>query len=202
MYFPYFNYDYGYGYNYGAQQSNPLMGILIAGAIGTILGLAIFFFVLPKKNEKKYTGFRKKIFDFFNFNKFYLEDIVKLIYVMSALAVTAIGIYLLFSSFVSGILVLVIGNIALRLSCELITMFAILCKKTVSVDRKMDKVSKFYEKFEEDEEVEEAEDVIEINCDGNCEACEAKVDEINFNCDFVKEEEEAKKEKSEETKDL
>ena len=66
-------------------------------------------------------------------------------YIVTAVIITVMGIAAMFSvEFFSGLLTVVIGNVALRVAYELIMMFIILCKKTVSIDKKLDKIAKFY----------------------------------------------------------
>lgn len=176
--------SYGYYYGYFNQATIFIIVILVA----IILGAVFYFTFLNKKNEGKFTGTKEKIYNFFNFNRFYVEDILKLLYVISAAVVTAVGIVQLFSG-ISGILVIIIGNVALRISYELIMMFIILCRKTVSVDKKLDKITDFYgDDFDEGEyccEKDECADCAEDDCadceEGGCESCcqEGGKDEIN-----------------------
>ena len=69
------------------------------------------------------------------------EEVMKLLYLVSAVVITVIGIGTLFETFIGGLLVIVVGNIALRVGYELMMMFIILCRKTVSIDRKLEKMT-------------------------------------------------------------
>ena len=66
---------------------------------------------------------------------------MKLLYLVSAVVITVIGIGTLFETFIGGLVVIVVGNIALRVGYELMMMFIILCRKTVSIDRKLEKMT-------------------------------------------------------------
>lgn len=167
-------YVYNYSYSYGMGQAT---GLIIALLVAIILAIVLNFTFLSKKNEGKYTGALGKIYNFLCFNKFYAESILKLVYIVTAVIITVMGIAAMFSvEFFSGLLTVVIGNMALRVAYELIMMFIILCKKTVSIDKKLDKVAKFYgDDFDVEEEFEQVQP-----CSGGCASCEGCTDE---NCD-------------------
>ncbi len=169
---------YPYYYYYDLFAAMPI-AILVA----VILGVVLYFTFLKKENEGKFTGWKNVVYDFFNFNKFYTEEIMKFVYVMLTAAFVVIGVFMLFIDFATGLILLVLGNVALRVSYELIMMFVILCRKTVSIDRKLDKVVAFYgDDFDEgdcggecgscDAECEDREEeVIEFSCGGDCSGC-------------------------------
>lgn len=158
-------------YYYGSAVTMMPIAVLVA----IILGIVLYFTFLRKENEGKYTGWKETVYNFFNFNKFYTEEIMKLLYVMLTAAFTVIGIFMLFINLTTGLILLVVGNVALRVSYEMIMMFVILCRKTVSMDKKMDKVVAFYgDDFDDGkcEEVEEEEDdTLEFSCGGDCGGC-------------------------------
>lgn len=70
-------------------------------------------------------------------------------------------------SFIAGVCAIVIGNVALRISMELLLMFVILCKNTVSMDRRLSKIEAFYEDRCGEDRGE---------CSGSCEADEAETE--------------------------
>lgn len=150
---------YSYYYYYNLLSAMP---IVVLAAV--ILAIVMYFTFLRKENEGKYTGWKKTVYDFFNFNRFYTEDIMKLLYVLLTVAFTVIGIFMLFVEFATGLILLIVGNIALRVAYELVMMFVILCRKTVSIDKKMDRVVAFYcDDFDEGEcESERG------SCDADC----------------------------------
>lgn len=134
-------YSQSYSIYYGGQVTFLVVAVLAA----IILGVVLYFTFLSKKNEGKYKGVTEKIYNFFSFNKFYTEEIMKLLYIVMAAVLVVVGVVMLFTySLVGGLLILVLGNILLRICYELIMMFIILCRKTVSVDKKLDKITDFY----------------------------------------------------------
>lgn len=169
------NYPYSYYYDYSG-----IAGAVIAILVAIILGVVLYFTFLNKKNEGKYTGALGKIYNFLNFNKFYAEDILKLLYIISAAVLTVASIIFMFLGtklFVASLLLLVLGNVALRVGYELVMMFIILCRKTVSVDRRLEKIEKFYgDDFDQGESAEEfcAEDSCpESGCGADPQSCES-----------------------------
>lgn len=148
---------YSYYYYYDLLTAMP-----IAVLTAAILAIVMYFTFLRKENEGKYTGWKKTVYDFFNFNRFYTEDIMKLLYVLLTAAFTVIGIFMLFVEFATGLILIIVGNLALRIAYELVMMFVILCRKTVSIDKKMDRVVAFY-----------GDDFDEGECEGECGSCDA-----------------------------
>ena len=133
---------YPYSYSYEYYYTGRFTFLVIAILAAVILSIVLYFTFLNKKNERKYKGFTGKIYNFFNFNKFYAEEILKLVYIISAAVLTVVSIVGIFSTaFLASLLILILGNIALRVTYELIMMFIILCRKTVSVDKKLDKIA-------------------------------------------------------------
>ena len=171
-------YSQSYSIYYGGQVTFLVVAVLAA----IILGVVLYFTFLSKKNEGKYKGVTEKIYNFFSFNKFYTE-IMKLLYIVMAAVLVVVGVVMLFTySLVGGLLILVLGNILLRICYELIMMFIILCRKTVSVDKKLDKITDFYsDDFGyEDFSAVEAEDSQACDnfgsCEEACDGCESACD--------------------------
>lgn len=136
-------YDYYTTPVYGFVNHALILGIAALAAV--IAGIVLALTFLRKKNEGRYTGFMAKLYNALTFNRFYAENIIKFVYIIAACTVTVMGIVLICcGSFGGGLIMLVGANIALRLSAELVLMFIILCKKTVSMDRRLSKIENFY----------------------------------------------------------
>ncbi len=171
---PYYNYDFNYGspstfIGYGA-------GMVIAIITAIILATVLYFTFLSKKNEGKFTGAKEKLYNFLTFNRFYLEEILKFLYVVVATVLTVVGIALiLMGRGLVGILVATVGNVMVRITYELLMMFIVLCKKAVSIERKLNKISDFYgDDFGEDFEEKpfDIDDEPGDNVAGGCETCQ------------------------------
>ena len=142
-------YDY---YGYYETPATRLMngGIFLIGAaiLAMIVGVVLFVTFMSKKHEGKLQGFLEKVYNFLNFNRFYAENLVRLLYVIAVCVLVLVGIALMLlgldahasAIFWMGAWLLVLGNLAARICCELVMMFIILCRKTVSVDRRLSKI--------------------------------------------------------------
>ena len=137
------------GYYYGTPMLNYVNDVLVLGiaaVAAAVLGVVLFFTFFRKKNEGKFTGWKGKLYHFMNFNRFYAEDILRFVYIVAACVATVVGIVtIILGSFLVGITELIGLNLLLRIGFELIMMFIILCRKTVSMDRKLDRISKYYD---------------------------------------------------------
>ena len=139
------------GYYYG--YSTPMMNYLdyglvtaIVAVVAALIGVILYFTLFSKKNEDRFTGFKGKLYNLMTFNRFYAEDILKFLYVIATCMVTACGIAIIvMGSFLSGITLLVLANIALRVVFELLMMFIMLCRKTVAMDRKLGRIADYYD---------------------------------------------------------
>jgi hypothetical protein len=179
MYYPSYNYYYGFG--------AACVAITVAIIAAIIVGCVLYVLFVRGDRNEKLTGNKAKFYNFLNFNKFYAEEIFKFFYIVSAAIFTFVGIVMLFVNFASGIILLVIGNIALRVSYELLMMFIILCRRTASVDKRLERILEFY-----------ADDFDEVIEDDGC-CCEDVCDEVVE--DFEAEEELAEEAAYEEEKE-
>ncbi|MGN0713733.1 MAG: hypothetical protein ACI4LJ_08105 [Anaerovoracaceae bacterium] len=167
---------------YSYYYQTPIMnyvnhGVIlgIAVVLSALLGIVLFFTFFRKKNEGKYTGVKGKLYHFMNFNRFYAEEILRFLYIVAAICTTVCGIVsIILGSFLMGICQLIVLNVVLRIVFELLMMFIMLCRKTVSVDRRLSQIEKYYDDgydayCEEEEE--------EGCCSGACESCEEYCEE-------------------------
>ena len=133
---------YGYGNGYGSLNGLAMMGgssevwsivSLILAIIGAIL--AYFLFVKP---EKKYPSkFVNWLRSFLNFNEMLIEPILKVTYMFFALFITLGSFSLISFSFVSFLLVLVLGNLLTRVVYEARMMMVGIWKNTKEINKKM-----------------------------------------------------------------
>ena len=190
--------NYGY-YNYYnsplLNYTNVFAALGVAAVLAVILGIVLFFTFLKKNNEGKFSGVKGKIYNALTFNRFYAENIIKFLYVIAACVITAVGIvYIVLGTFISGICIIMIGNVVLRVSVELLLMFIILCRKTVSVDRRLSKIEAFYgDQYGED--WGDCSGDCQEDCQGDCSGCA----EANECCAECGETEAAEPETAEET---
>ena len=126
------------------------MGIaLILGVVGGIaLTVWLYRAVLPAAKDG---SFEKPVYqllhDYFHFKKLYLEDVLRALFVLGTAMCVGVGAFLLLgytgygyykvSTFLPGLMTLVLGPVALRLTYEGIMMFLLLVKNTIEINNKL-----------------------------------------------------------------
>ena len=148
------------GYGSSRSSMNSLLGssasagnsvwIIISAVVAVIGGIVLYFTFLAKKNEGKYTGFLGWMYDFLTFKKMVIENILKIIYLIAASFITLASFAVISSSFLSFILVLVLGNLIVRITYELFLVVLIICRNTTDISKKLDK-KEIVEKKEENQ---------------------------------------------------
>ena len=160
MYFDQFGYDPFQGaQDYYAQTYAALywtVGLVIAACL---IGVILYFTFLRRSNEGKFKGFWGRVYNYFALNRFYSEKILKLFGIVTFLILTFLGIYnICTGSLITGLLLLIPGNLCARLCYELTMMFIILVRKTVTVDKRLSGIEKFYSDDMKDWEAEKPEE--------------------------------------------
>jgi hypothetical protein len=126
---------------------------IILGSIATIvLTVLLYVKVLPRK----YNGtFKKNFFqflhDYFHFKRLYIEEVLKFFFVLLTVACEAIGVFMLISSesyvgyyysysqsyFLPGLILMIAGPIALRLTYEFAMMMILLVNNVSEINSKL-----------------------------------------------------------------
>lgn len=140
-----------YGNNYYGGSSSFLdsMGALMVGMIVCLIlavigGIVLHFVFLSKKNENKFTGFVGWLYDFLSFKKLLLETVLKIIYLIAAVFITLFSLVTLFAgpgnfgaNFLSFLLTLSLGNVAIRIAYEFMLLLILICKNTSDISKKL-----------------------------------------------------------------
>ena len=113
--------------------------IIISAVIAVIGGIVLYFTFLSKKNEGKYTGFLGWMYDFLTFKKMVIENILKILYIVIASFITLSSFAVISRSFLSFVLVLVVGNLITRIMYELFLVVLVICRNTTDISKKLDK---------------------------------------------------------------
>ena len=203
----------------GFYYSSPIMTYVnysitvgIAAAIAAVLGVVLFFTFFRRKNEGRFFGVKGKIYNFMNLNRFYAEDLLRLVYIVATCVVTVTGIVsIVMGSFIIGIVELIAVNLILRIGFELVMMFIMLCRKSADIDRKLTRIAEnsedvyyeescggdcgscgedcegmdFWDGFDHDLE-DDDEEVLNVNCSGYCESCGEDCSLRNLEIDLTK----------------
>lgn len=131
--------NYGYDTNYlNSTTSNVAdfaIWTIVALVIAIIGGITLYFVFL--KNNKKYDGFVKKLHEFFNFKTLLVEEIFKITYLCGAIFITLYSFGLIKYSFVAFLLMLIVGNLVLRVCYELSILLIKICQNTSEINKKL-----------------------------------------------------------------
>ena len=133
-------YDYElYGSRISALGTLGIIAILLA-IIATVLA---FIFIVPAKRREKMGKFGKFLHDVCNFKFLIVEKILQALYIFFTALVILVGFFMLFCSDWSGwmggkgILLMILGPIAVRLSYELVMMAVLAVKNIIAINSKL-----------------------------------------------------------------
>lgn len=120
--------------------------LIVSAVLAIVGGIAAYVFFISKKNKGEYIGFVAWLHDFLNFKKFFVEVILKVMYIVTAIYITLGSFSFISSSVASFFLVLIVGNIIARIGYELILMTLTLVRNTTEINAKLGLVKKEPEK--------------------------------------------------------
>lgn len=130
----------------------PIVVAIVLGVIAAIAAMVLLYWkVLPRKyNGKLENKFLQGMHDYFHFKKLYIEDIMKFLFTLATVLCVGIGFFMLFSvtrgfytthsNFLTGLLLMVLGPVVLRLSYEMVMMTILAVRNVIDINNKMDKV--------------------------------------------------------------
>ncbi len=110
--------------------------------------VVLYFTFLNPKNEKNYTGFTKKLYDFLSFKVMTLETILKICYLFLAIYVTLSSFSYISTSFILFLCVLFFGNVIARLIFEGALLILMIHRRLTEIYNKMPNSKKEKEKEE------------------------------------------------------
>ena len=111
------NYDYGIN-AISASSSSSTSGSLIAIIVAIAASIVIYFVFMDKKEESKYTGFVKNLYDFLHFKINFIEAFLKIAYLTTTLYVTITSFSLIKVDVALFFMTLILGNIIIRILYE------------------------------------------------------------------------------------
>lgn len=128
------------------NQGTMLIIALVLALAATVLA---FIFIVPEKKRPQLGAFGKFLHDTCNFKYLMVEKILQALYIFTTVAVIVFGVLMLFRTEYNywtgervwmggiGLLVIVLGPIAVRLSYELMMMAILLVKNVIAINRKL-----------------------------------------------------------------
>ena len=132
--------SYYLGQDYASNLFMRNMGAQVWTIVSLILALigcfAIYFLFVIKK-DKPDQDFLVWIKDFLSFKKMLIEQILKISYLFFAIFITLGSFSLIGYSFIAFLLLLIVGNLVLRIIFELILMAVMIWKNTNDINKKL-----------------------------------------------------------------
>ncbi|MBR1376985.1 MAG: hypothetical protein IJ565_04145 [Bacilli bacterium] len=136
---------YGYGVgSYGPSYASSGSGVwtIISLVLALVGGFLVYFLFLTPKNEKKFNGFVKWLYDFLSFKFMSLEVILKICYLILAIFTTLNAFSYIGSSALAFFGTLIVGNLVLRIVFEGALLAIMLYKQAKEINSKIGKSSK------------------------------------------------------------
>ncbi len=116
--------------------------LIVSLILAIVGGILVYCLFLSKKNEGKFTGFLGWLYDFLSFKKMFLEVLLKVTYLILAIYVTLGSFALIGTSFLSFLLMLVVGNIVVRVIYEFSLILLVICRNTTEIAKNTKKTQK------------------------------------------------------------
>lgn len=131
-----------YGYGYGTQNvistssngSSLTFALLI---IAIAAAVVIYVLFLDKEKSKSYTGFVHKLYEFLQFDTFLLEKILKIAYIFTTIYLTLSAIATIGTNIILALVMLVFGNIVLRVIYEFLMVTYKICTNVSEINKKL-----------------------------------------------------------------
>ena len=121
--------------------------LIISAILAVIGGIAAYIMFVSQKKEKKYTGFVSWLHDFLNFKKFFVDVILKVMYLITAIYITLSSFSYISYSIATFFLMITLGNVVARIGYELVLMLITLVNNTSEINEKLGESKKNQEKL-------------------------------------------------------
>ena len=135
---------YTYGYTTtsaaAAKSTSSLAAAGVWGIIAAVLvlvgGILVYVLFLSKKNEKKFTGFVKWLYDFLSFKTLTIEMLLKVCYLITTIYLTLVSFAFIGSSALLFFGILILGNLFTRVIYEGSLLVILIYKNTKEINEK------------------------------------------------------------------
>ena len=105
----------------------------------SLIGCFVVYFLFVKKDVKTKSKFVLWLQEFLRFNKMLIEPILKIAYIFGALFITLWSFTFIGINFLSFLLMLIGGNVLLRICYEFSMILIMLWKNTNDINKKIKK---------------------------------------------------------------
>ena len=113
---------------------------IIALVIAVVGGISLYFTFLSKKNDGKWSGFLGWLYNTLTFKNMIVEAIIKILYLVVAIFITLYSLGLIAVNIISALMLLIVGNILLRVCYEFMLLAIITCRNTSDINSKLNKI--------------------------------------------------------------
>ncbi len=126
-------------FNVGMASSSNASAIwsIISVVLAVVGGIVLYFTFLRKKNDGKFKGFLGWLYDFLTFKKMMIEEILRVCYLIMAIFITLASFTA--GNFLATLIVLVLGNVMVRMIYEFSLILLIICRNTTNINDKLNK---------------------------------------------------------------
>ena len=132
---------------YEGGAADTAIWTIISLVLAVVGGIVLYFTFLRKSNDGKFKKFWWWMYDFLNFKKLFLENLLRVLYLITTIFVTLFSFAVIGKSFLSFLGILVIGNLITRIIYEFLLILLVICRNTSEMNSKLGK--NFAEKLEE-----------------------------------------------------
>ena len=114
--------------------------IIISCILALFGGIALYVMYLNPNNEKNLQGNLIKLHQFFNFKITIIQPILKVLYLIAAIAITLSAFAYLGTNFFKFLFMIVFGNIGLRITFEVLLLIMTLTNNVSDINKKIKEV--------------------------------------------------------------
>jgi len=139
--------NYGYGGSYGYNTVTPAKpaldgagtAFIVCAVLAVAAGIVLYFTFLDKKNDGKFKGFLGFLYNFLTFKTLSLELILKICYLIAASFTTLYSLYLISVNFFSFLILLILGNLVIRIVYELVLLQILMYRRVSNIEDELKK---------------------------------------------------------------
>ena len=119
-------------YTTGSSGADAGIWLIIAAIIALVGGILVYFLFVKSKNEPN-GKFAKWLKDFLAFKIMWIESLLKVIYYIATIYIVLASFSMISFSFLSFLLMLILGPILIRLAYEGLMMFIMIWRNTQDI---------------------------------------------------------------------
>lgn len=111
--------------------------LVVSAVLALIGGIVFYILFVSTKNNGQYKGFVSWLHKFLNFKKLFINVVLKVLYMVTAIFITLSSFSFIRVSVASFFLWLILGNIVARISYEFILMLLTIVTNTTEINDKL-----------------------------------------------------------------